>query len=486
MVFIKNNEKVINLIAFLLVAGLCISLIPLLISSIYARPIFDDFGYSAPVKQAIQSGGGFKSILSAVWNEISYRYETWQGTYAAIGLFSLQPAVFSDNLYFLTTFVMLSALILSTFFFVLTVMGAFGYKKVYGVICSCIVLVLSIHFVIDKFEAFFWWNGSSYYTLFYAFSLVYFAILLRLYTAKKTAARIACFVFALILAALIGGGNYSTALVTSAITALAVLAVFKAKKKLVIFYVLVFAVLAAGFVISIIAPGNSVRAATVSGLSPVKAIIMSVIDAAVCLAEWTGVTQLAGFAIIAVIALYLTKNSGYQFRYPLVFAALSFLIFASQMTPPLYAMGTIGAGRQINIYYYSYYLLASINLFYLCGWINKKAAHAFQPEKPQNAIVITVSVAACFLISGCLNHGIRSLTFVDTLLALKHGTPQAYSAEYDAIMAEIESGDTQIRDIQTYPDFFSPLDVNEDTNHWINRQIAQYHNVDQISLEPTE
>lgn len=486
MEFFKNNKKLISLIALILVAGLFISLIPLLVSSLYARPLFDDFGYSASVRQAVQAGSGVKGVLSAVWQEISYRYETWQGTYAAIGLFSIQPAAFSDNLYFLTTVVMLVALIVSTFCFVLTAFGTLGYEKKYGVICSCILLVLSIHFVIDKFEAFYWWNGSSYYTLFYAFSLVYFALLLRLYTAKKAAARIVCFVFAVLLAVLIGGGNYSTALVTSVITALAVLAVFKTKKKLTLFYVLVFAVLAAGFVISITAPGNSVRAATVSGLSPVKAIIMSVVDAAVCLAEWTGVTQLAAFFIIAVIALYLTKSTNYSFRYPLVFAALSFLLFASQMTPPLFAMGSIGAGRQVNAYYYSYYLLVSINLFYLCGWLNQKAAHAFKPEKPKKAVVITVSVAVCFLISGCLNHGIRSLTFVDTLLALKHGTPQAYSAEYDAIMAEIENGNTQIRDIQTYPDFFSPLYVNEDTDHWINRQIAQYHNVDQISLQPTE
>lgn len=479
-----DTKKIITIVAIFLGTGLLLSLIPIIISSFYSHPLADDFGFSEKVNHVVKNGGGLFDILSASFQQVKDTYLDWQGTYAAIFVFSLQPAAFSEHIYFLTTFVMLTALIASTLFFVNTIFNILGYDKKIGIIISFVILLLSIHFVVDKKEAFFWWNGSSYYTLFYSFSLLFFSILIKLYYAEKIIKKVIFLIISLLLAAILGGGNYSTALLTTVILAFAIFLLIKHKKKISLCYVMIFLILITGFVISMIAPGNSVRAAAITGESPVKAIIHSVFYAVVYIAKWTGLAQLAGFSVIGFFAYILTKNSKYKFQYPFIVFVLSVLVFATQLTPPLYAMSSVGSGRQINIYYYSYYIFMSFNIFYIIGWINQKDIVRIRAKNIQKSFsVCTLLLIIGVFLCGCLNYGLHNITFVDTLLALKNSTPQTYSAEYLDRISQIKNGNTTISDIKTVPDFFSPLCIEEDSDFWINKQIARYYDVDKVTLK---
>lgn len=479
-----DRKKIITIVAIFLGTGLLLSLIPIIISSFYSHPLADDFGFSEKVNHVVKNGGGLFDILSASFQQVKDTYLDWQGTYAAIFVFSLQPAAFSEHIYFLTTFVMLIALIASTLFFVNTIFNILGYDKKIGIIISFVILLLSIHFVVDKKEAFFWWNGSSYYTLFYSFSLLFFSILIKMYYAEKIIKKVIFLIISLLLAAILGGGNYSTALLTTVILAFVIFLLIKHKKKISLCYVMIFLILITGFVISMIAPGNSVRAATLTGESPVKAIIHSVFYAVVYIAKWTGLAQLAGFSVIGFFAYILTKNSKYKFQYPFIVFVLSVLVFATQLTPPLYAMNSVGSGRQINIYYYSYYIFMSFNIFCIIGWINQKDIVRIRTKNIQKSFsVCTLLLIIGVFLCGCLNYGLHNITFVDTLLALKNSTPQTYSAEYLDRISQIKNGNTTISDIKTVPDFFSPLCIEEDSDFWINKQIARYYDVDKVTLK---
>lgn len=479
-----DRKKIITIVAIFLGTGLLLSLIPIIISSFYSHPLADDFGFSEKVNHVVKNGGGLFDILSASFQQVKDTYLDWQGTYAAIFVFSLQPAAFSEHIYFLTTFVMLIALIASTLFFVNTIFNILGYDKKIGIIISFVILLLSIHFVVDKKEAFFWWNGSSYYTLFYSFSLLFFSILIKLYYAEKIIKKVIFLIISLLLAAILGRGNYSTALLTTVILAFVIFLLIKHKKKISLCYVMIFLILITGFVISMIAPGNSVRAATLTGESPVKAIIHSVFYAVVYIAKWTGLAQLAGFSVIGFFAYILTKNSKYKFQYPFIVFVLSVLVFATQLTPPLYAMNSVGSGRQVNIYYYSYYIFMSFNIFYIIGWINQKDIVRIRTKNIQKSFsVCTLLLIIGVFLCGCLNYGLHNITFVDTLLALKNSTPQTYSAEYLDRISQIKNGNTTISDIKTVPDFFSPLSIEEDSDFWINKQIARYYDVDKVTLK---
>lgn len=313
---------------------------------------------------------------------------------------------------------------------------------------------------------------------------MFFSILIKLYYAEKIIKKVIFLIISLLLAAILGGGNYSTALLTTVILAFVIFLLIKHKKKISLCYVMIFLILITGFVISMIAPGNSVRAATLTGESPVKAIIHSVFYAVVYIAKWTGLAQLAGFSVIGFFAYILTKNSKYKFQYPFIVFVLSVLVFATQLTPPLYAMNSVGSGRQVNIYYYSYYIFMSFNIFYIIGWINQKDIVRIRTKNIQKSFsVCTLLLIIGVFLCGCLNYGLHNITFVDTLLALKNSTPQTYSAEYLDRISQIKNGNTTISDIKTVPDFFSPLSIEEDSDFWINKQIARYYDVDKVTLK---
>ena len=473
---LKNYNKSVSILAFVFVVCLLISVIPLLISSFYSRPLSDDFTFSLKVRHAIQSGGGFFEILSASFQQVKETYMGWQGTYSAVFIFSLQPAAFSDNLYFLTTFVMLAALILSTVYFLNSVFGLMGYDKKYGLIISCILLFLSIHFVVDKHQAFFWWNGCSYYTLFYSFSLVLYSFLIKLFVSDRNSKRVTYFLLSLLLSAIIAGGNYSTALLTAVVLAISVCAAYKFKRKKLIDYLSVFVVFMICFAVSMIAPGNSVRAACFIGVSPVKAIILSLTHSVKYIGQWTGLAQLACFALIGIIAFSLTKKTEYSFKYPFLVFVFSLLVFATQLTPPIYAMHLDGFGRQINIYYYAYYLFMTFNIFYFCGWMNSRKILSVRAKNMKMSyIVCGLLFLLCIFFCGCQNYGLDKLTFVDTTSALIEGTPQAYSEEFTKVINEIVSGKANVKDISTVPDFLCPLEFDESSYDLKTGIIVSYY-----------
>ena len=66
---------------------------------------------------------------------------------------------------------------------------------------------------------------------------------------------------------------------------------------------------------------------------------------------------------------------------------------------------------------------------------------------------------------------------------MKNGTPQAYDIEYMDRIADIKSGNTVIKDIESVPDFLGRLGIREDSNFWANTHIARYYDVEKITLK---
>lgn len=451
-----NKKKAFTLLTISAVIIFIISLIPIFIASFYAHPVTDDLRFSALVHKAILNGGGFFDVISASCQQVVKSYYDWQGTFSAIFIFSLQPGVFSDNLYCLTTFIMVFALTFSTYFFIDTIVSKLlKQKRIYSLFLSVFVLFFSIQFMYDKQQGLFWFNGSSYYTLFYAFALVFFAILIRLYLTKKTSNKIILFILSLIFAIILGGGNYSTALITSCIMFLVVLGLFLKKDKLFKWFLPSFVLLIGAFIISIVAPGNAVRGALLVGYNPIQAIVMSPIRMLMLIAEWTRLPQIAAFIFVTPLLYKMSKKTNLKFNHPFLVAVFSFLIFCTQITPPLYAMrGSGGAGRQVNIYYYAFYLFVMFNIFYICGWLNKKdgitlKANTFNFNK------IALSISACLII--LIGASALDSAFVQTSVGIINGSVQQYDKEYKEIIEMVKAGEPEIPEISTNPRFFHSL-----------------------------
>lgn len=478
------------LTALIIVVIFAISIVPILAASFYSHPVGDDLGYAAEVHHAVNNGGGFWTILKTAASEAARQYGSWQGTFAAIFVFALQPGAFADNLYCLTTFILLGALTASTVFLLQTIVVRWlGQKKSHMLLISLVTLFVQIQFVPNIAEAFFWFNGASYYTLFYTLALLLAALLIRLYIAESKQSRVMLTLLSMLLAVIIGGGNYSTGLFSACALGLALVVSLMHKRPESRNLALVFAVLLLSFGISVAAPGNAVRAAVshYDQMSPLTAVFLSLSSAAKLLLKYVSIGQITALAFILPLIYASAQKCRWTFKYPLLVVVLAFGLFACQLTPPIYAMaGDIGAGRQQNIYYYSSMLMLLFDLFYICGWINAKHPNAISLESIKavfckHTVAILLAFALLFSL-GCLNYGIGRMTSPACVGSILNGKAQEYDETVSDNIAKMEAteGVCYVRNVEKVPPIFLPLDISTDGTYWVNYFYAQFYDCESV------
>ncbi|MBR5116885.1 MAG: hypothetical protein IK096_07440, partial [Lachnospiraceae bacterium] len=286
------TEQNINRWLRVSLAVLILSLIPMIAVALYSRPFADDFAYAVYTRAAWQEQHSLPALIQAVARQLRETMETWQGSFSAIVLFSLQPGIFGDRVYGISTLILVACFLLGHFVFFSSVL--YRDKKT-SLIVSSVVCLLLMQTMPHAFQGFYWWNGSSYYTLFYSLFLIQLSLLFRLArTAGKGRIRLA--VFACLLGFLLGGGNLVTALLNMEITALWVALVVtkslrgKDRRGLLTSVLITAAVLiftAAGFLLNAAAPGNSVRMETEAPIPAAEAILKSFDTAFAHIGYWT-------------------------------------------------------------------------------------------------------------------------------------------------------------------------------------------------------
>ena len=93
-------------IVLILLIGI-ISVLPVFLLGKYNHPSVDDFFYSYRVRDAIASGASLgKVIKEAFYTSVQFMDE-WQGLYSSAFLLALQPAVWGESYYWLTTVILI-------------------------------------------------------------------------------------------------------------------------------------------------------------------------------------------------------------------------------------------------------------------------------------------------------------------------------------------------------------------------------------------
>lgn len=350
---------------------LLFSLVPMLELARYAIPMADDLGYGVPVYYAVQNG---QSILGAVWDNILYTYQNWQGTYSSVVLFSLQPAVFGEEYYFWTTYIMLAVTALPVFFALWSVKDLPRWAVL---VLGGMISLLSVQGLPSPGEGIYWWNGAAHYMVFWSLGVVGILLQLRLLGKEKASSirRWLWTALCCLVAFLVGGGNYCTALVYAlASLAVTLLGAYLHRPKCAKCDLLVTLFAAGGLALSVAAPGNAVRQALFEPMDPMTAILRSFEDAIADITVWTDERMVSALLLSSLLfALALRKNTNRHltFPFPLLIAAGGFCAFAALYTPPLYAMGGASSDpmRIKNIIWLAYLFLMFGSVLYLTGWI---------------------------------------------------------------------------------------------------------------------
>jgi hypothetical protein len=459
-----------NTVPILIVFIFLLSLVPLVWVGAYARPFIDDYVFSAStsfghnarwqeqeladrghyyersVRYAVQHGNA-ANLVMAVARTVADNYMDWQGTYTAIALFSLQPAVlFGSGVYPLTMLFTLFALIASTLFLYKTL-----FEK--GWLLPCLLqLMVCIQFVPHTAQGFFWYNGAVYYTFFFSLMLTSVALKIRLHKSngKHRGVKIA---FIALLDLLIGGGNMVTALFYLLANGLCLGAfVYKSVKEKTPAvwrpYGLYASAAGVGLLISVMAPGNRVRA--VGGFGGLGHALWSVAEslrlAATDIVAWT--TPSVVFFLLASLPFMWrwVRKTAFPFPYPAIVAVLSFLLFASQNAPPLYAEAFIGPPRLRNIVFFSYTWLLFGNAFYLLGWLSRRVKVTFDFPLPKATAAVYAFLALALVT------GYPSSSALAAWRDISGGNVRRYMAEYKQRVALLHSPEPVV----TLPAFTTP------------------------------
>ena len=431
--------KILGIASFIL---LILCLTPMVVLGFYAHPLGDDFYYGVPGAEALREYGTVFSIFPAAVRGTIEQYMIWQGTYSAMFLMHLPPQLFGSFFYRLYPALVILLLTGSIFFVVKTLVISKEEDKNNTFIwlsISSLLSILCIEFVPVCAETFYWFNGSVYYTGFLAATLFMLGLILRF---RRLPGKLSA-VFSVLLSLFIAGGNYASLLPTILLIAFILLLdifnnpfagfTLNKKRKLLTLDILVITMLTAGFLISILAPGNALRAATSYGTTPLKAILKSILQCIGYAKGWTTPAFYAVLTLLTPLFVYLIKKSSFSFKYPLIICPLAFLIFCSCETPTFYAQNNGGAARVFDICYYMMLFVLMFIYYYILGWI----VRFLEKKKKQTTgkLYIFCGAALCIICIGVSLLRSAGETFfvpnsVTAAISLANGEADYYDEQY--------------------------------------------------------
>ena len=492
-----------RLLCWLMVAMLLVSLVPLYAISFFNHPCYDDFGFSIRTHTAVQAGEGFVGAVKAAFENTVAIRNTWEGTYATSFISALQPAIFGEGCYWVTTAVLLSGFLFALWCFLRQAVRfrLGGSAVAFWLLFACTAFV-TVQFVPDLSEAFFWFNGGVAYTLLWSVMLVRLAVWLRMDRAAGKAGAAFWTVMLALLSVVVGGSKYSTLLFALLADVLLLVPAFVQKRPLRWAKLLCTLLMTVLFAFSAMAPGNGVRAETLgAGLNPVVAIAQAMYFGISLLGYWFSL-PVAAVWVVAVWQLgSALKNSRFSFRYPLLVTAAAICLFCSQLTPTLFVGNYLGDGRTVNTYYFSYVLMSTGLVLYWAGWLLRRGGEEkwrWLPCPNGESIRLTALLAlAAMLAVGCIayhpdssvSYGPQNMASGSVLRSLVSGEAAAYDeamSRRDQEMNDPSVTDAVFSPVTTIPDAFmgdAPIDGMAD---YVETLYAEYYQKNSVTIETEE
>lgn len=481
-----------KLAAYILLCLMTVSLLPVMYLGRYNHPTGDDYYYGAQTRQVWEETGSVRQVLAEAARGTAYQYERWQGSYSAMFLMYLPPNIYGDWAYRLVTPVILLLLTGAVFYLLKPIVCIMlrGTRTLWAILSSLIVLLWT-QTVPFQGESFFWYNGSMYYTGYYAVTLIFLGMAVR-YGLKPRKRHIPIMV---LLAAFLAGGNYVSMLPALLLLCLLEIFLIKEKPECAKGMGAVCLVLLLCFLVNVLAPGNQVRKGGMWSIPAWKAVLKSLFQGIRYIRAWSNVWLVLALMVLTPFLWKTFSNTAFGFRYPLAVAALAYGVFCSMSCPTFYTMNSTGPARVVAIVYYSY-LLFFIGVYgYLLGglyrYLEKRRLSegnigGFVAERKRLlkavALAIGVVLAALQTVSGNL----WETTAGKAARLLADGEAAAYEREYQERLTILEDDRIQNVVFQPYehqPEMLYVGDFDGDPDDETNQKAAQYFHKDSICVQ---
>ena len=487
-------------LAWLCVAALLVSLMPLYVLSFYNHACYDDFGFSILTRDAWQAEGDLAATVAAAFRNTTGIRNTWEGTYATSFISALQPALFGEQLYWVTTLVLLTFFLFALWFFLRQVLvRVLRVDRTTLALAMCSLAFVMIQFVPEMSEAFFWFNGGVAYTLLWSFMLLRFGVWIAFLHAPRRGARAVLYALLLVLTLVVGGAKYSTLLFAALVDGLMVLCAFVRKKSSRWLEALAFVLLMICFVFSMTAPGNTVRAATLhGGVSAPVAVLQAFYFGLALAGSWFSLPLLVVWALVAWQLTDALRGSPFSFSHPIWVTAACICLFCAQLAPTIYTGNYIGDGRTVNTYFYTFVLMSCALVLYWVGWYLRMSeargsVPAIASGRSRGVRIGALVIAAVLMIVGCVSHrshnggsaGVQNVAAVSALKSLLSGEAQAYDramSERDAALNDPSQPEVVLSPVENIPDAFMGDALESENIDYVLSLYADYYKKQRVSV----
>lgn len=483
------------------IVGYVLTMIPLLLIARYNFPSADDYSFGDTCRYAWETTHSIWQVLKEAFLLSWESYFNWMGSFTSEVISALHPAVFKEELYSITTWIMLGMLTFSTAYLLKGIfVKVFKADKYMARIVIISVLFVSIQCLTrqGRVEAFYWYCGSVRYIFLHSTSLFFYGMMVRA-ACSEGKKRTRYLAGASVLGFLIGGGNQMTSLNVAIIlgTAMVYMIVTKKGKEYKAFWIPI-GCFYLGFIVSAAAPGNWVRTSGTAGMGAVKSVLVSFyycLD--YVLGEWTGWPVLLLIAILIPLFWHMVQQTEYDFRYPVLVVFFGYCLVSAMITPPLFAVGNIEAGRLQALIFFMYILVLTLCVGYVTGWVRKqwdkgrRTQDASESAFSMNTRCCLIGCAAFFLLASGLSiiPEPHYYAFTSAVTDLRNGSAKAYG---EALLqrAELYNSDAQgILEVKPLPAepallFFS--DITSDVEDWQNKALARFYRKDGVIVKRAE
>ena len=496
----KRHRPILYALGALLFAAL---LVPFFLGARAAHPATDDFTFAVYTHPTwVQTG----SILHVLKDALSYALRTWrdwQGTVTGVILMALNPAVFSLPHYGVHAVVLLVLILVSALVFLRHMLGVrIGLPRGVWLPVALALAAVQLVFLPDFVEGIYWFNGAWFYMGAQSVALLTLVLCDRLAVSTASGARraTAALVCSLLLFAL-GMDNYITAMMTAA--ALLMMALERAWAahaaarpdgwRAAVRTALLLLPIGAGLLLSVIAPGNSVRMETDGAhQSGIGWLMLSVgwtlRDAALYVVRFAFKTPLLALmaALTPVLCRTLPEGEAVRRRCPPVPATLlgAYLILCAMIIPHMYSSGYAGSGRVVNMYHS--FVVFAMPVAWCMALMRLTPARRAEIALPKNRRRLALGALGALAI--CLLGG-QLGNYEKLVRDQLDGTQAAYIAQFEREYALCEAAGPE-DDVAlpgwTVQTVTGKPTAYDDATVWTNESMAQYFGVRSVYVGEAE
>lgn len=460
-----DNKTTYTLVTLIIV----ILMIPIFVVAFFNHPSADDFSYSFLTYEALQNNGNiFNLILSAIQTSIHF-FKSWQGLYTSAFLLALQPAIFGEKFYALTTFIIIGTLLIG-----FTFLNKSIYKHILKtnnkkyILASLIIVFFLIETIPSPLEGLYWFNGSINYLFFFSLLLIEISILINyFYTQKKIN-----IIFSIILVILISGGNHIVAFACILINIIFFLLTLIKKKTILSMLPVLLSIIF--FIINITSPGTAIRA---SNFTHEKSILNTMYQTILMsfnyIKFWFNIPTI--LLIVSIIILHHNelKNIKINIKQIIILTIISYTLLASMMCIPYYAMGNFGAPRIINTFYFSFVL---VFILLLCTIYSYIVDNFIKKQIIIKDTVLNITLIIIIIYIGII--GTNQSTSIQALEELTNGTLINYDIEINErlkLYLNPSVKNVLLKKINSKSKLVFLIDLEKDPNDWKNRAVRDYY-----------